>query len=228
MKWLLRGAIVLVVLLLAADFGARVLVENLAGRALASRRGFSGPVDVSFGGWPFLLHLKDKSFDTVTVAAEDVRSGGFADASVARGTEVRVDSVRFEMRDVQISGELWGDDPDRKVTAAGGSGTAEIGQAALNRLVPAQHDLRLRLLDGAVRVTGTVPQLPQAGEQTVDVPADGVRLEGADLVVEAPAPLGAVRIPIPALAEGVTFESVEVRRGRLDLTFSVRGLSLSL
>jgi hypothetical protein len=228
MKWLVRGAIVLAVLLGIADVGARILVENLAGRALASRRGFNGDVDVGFGGFPFLLHLKDRRFDTVTVEAEDVRSGGFAGAAVDAGTEVRVDSVRFEMRDVEVTGKLWSDDPDRSVTARAGSGTAAIGQAALNRLVPTQYDLRLALLNGAVRVTGTVPGLPQAGEQSVEVPADGVTLEGNELVVAAPAPLGAVRIPIPVLAEGVSFESVRVAPGRLDLTFSVRGLSLDL
>ncbi|HEV2754176.1 MAG TPA: DUF2993 domain-containing protein [Actinomycetota bacterium] len=228
MKWLVRGLAVLVVLLLLADFGARLLVENLAGRALASRRGFDGEVDVGFGGFPFLLHLKDRSFDTVTIEAEDVRSGGFSGAGVPDGVEVRVDSVRFEMRDVQVSGEVWGDDPDRKVTAAAGSGTAVIGQAALNRLVPEQYDVRLVLRENGVRVTGTVPGVPQAGEQTVEVPADQVRLEASDLVVAAPAPLGEVRIPIPVLAEGVVFESVGLGRGELDLTFAVRGLSISL
>ncbi|MDQ3915381.1 MAG: DUF2993 domain-containing protein [Actinomycetota bacterium] len=228
MKWLVRGLIVVVVLLLVADFGARMIAENLAGRALSSRRGFNGAVDVGFGGFPFLLHLKDKSFDTVTVEAEDVRSGGFADASVATGTEVRVDEVRFELRDVLVSGDLWGDDPDREVRAAGGSGTAVIGQAALNRLVPAEYDVRLTLLEDAARVTGSVPQLPAAGEQTVEVPAEGVRLEAADLVIEAPAPLGDIRIPIPVLAEGIEFESAAVGRGQLDLTFALRGLRLSL
>jgi hypothetical protein len=228
MKWLLRGVVVLVVLLVIADVGARVLVENLAGRALASRRGFNGDVDVGFGGFPFLLHLKYRRFDSVTVEAEDVRSGGFAGAAVDTGTEVRVDSVRFEMRDVEVIGKVWGDDPDRRITAGTGSGTATIAQAALNQLVPAEHDLRLRLLDGAVRVTGTVPGAPQAGEQSVEVPADGVTLEANELVVAAPAPLGAVRIPIPVLAEGVSFETVRVARGKLNLKFSVRGLSLDL
>ncbi|MDQ4025083.1 MAG: DUF2993 domain-containing protein [Actinomycetota bacterium] len=225
MKWLVRGAIVVMVLLVAADFGARLLVENLAARALASRRGFDGSVDVGFGGFPFLLHLKDRSFDTVTVEAEDVRSGGFAQASVEQGTEVRVDSVRFEMRDVQVAGDVWGDDPDRRVRAAGGSGTAAIGQGALNQLVPPEYDVRLTLLNDGVRVTGSVPGV---GEQTVDVPADQVRLEGPDLVIDAPAPIGAVRIPIPVLAEGVELESAGVTRGRLDLTFAVRGLTVSL
>jgi hypothetical protein len=227
-KWLLRGVVVLVLLLVVADFGARLLVENLAGRALSSRRGFNGPVDVGFGGFPFLLHLKDRNFDSVTVEAEDVRSGGFAGAGVTSGTEVRVSTIRFRMEDVQVTGDLWGDDPDRKIAAAEGSGTAVIGQAALNRLVPAQHDLTLTLLQDRVRVTGTLPHLPQAGEQTVEVPAGGVRLEGAELVVEAPAPIGAIRIPIPVFAQGVEFESVGISPRELDLTFGVRDLRLAL
>ncbi|MFN2588214.1 MAG: DUF2993 domain-containing protein [Actinomycetota bacterium] len=228
MKWLVRTVLGVVVLLVVADVGARLLVENLAGRALSSRRGFNGPVEVGLGGFPFLLHLKDRSFDSVTVEARDVRSGGFSDASVAQGTEVRVDSVRLDLRDVAVSGELWGDDPDREVAAAGGSGSAVIGQASLNRLVPAHYDVRLTLLDGAVRVTGTAPGLAPAGEQTVEVPADGVRPEGSDLVIEAPAPLGVLRIPIPVFVEGIELESAGVARGRLDLTFALRELRLSL
>ena len=228
MKWLVRIAVVIVVLLVVADFGARIVVENVAGRALASRRGFNGEVDVGFGGFPFLLALMDRHFDEVTVTAEDVRSGGFTGTAVADGPEIRVDSVRFEMQDVTVTGDLWGDDPNREVTAAEGSGRAVVRQSALNQLVPAEYDLRLTLLQDTVRITGTAPQLPQAGTQTVEVPSDQVRLEASTLVVPAPAPVGEIRIPLPELAEGVEFESVGVTRGEIDLTFSVRGLRLEL
>ena len=226
MKWLVRIVLVLVVLLVVADFGARILVENLAGRALASRRGFNGDVDVGFDGFPFLLNLKDRHFEGVTVSAEDVRSSGLAeDVVLGPGSEVQLDEVTVEMRDVSIAGDLWGDDPDRKIAAAGGSGTAVMGGAALNRLVPEEYDLRLTLLESRVRVTGTIPP---AGEQSVEVPAGQVRLEGSALVVEAPAPVGAITIPIPELVDGMTLESVGISRGRIDFTFSVRGLRLSL
>lgn len=220
------AAAILVVLALVADFGAKLIVENLAARALASRRGVNGGVDVSFGGFPFLLHLKDRSFTSMTVSAEDVRGGSFATASdVGAATEARIASARIEMDDVTIDGDLWGDDPDRAVAAGAGRGTASMTGAELNRLVPDQYPVRLRLLDGAVRVTATTP----AGEETVEVTEEAVSVEpGGTLTIEAPEPVGSIPIPLPQLVSGVTFRGVAVTEGRLEVEFAFRDLRLEL
>ena len=230
MRRLTRIVIVVVVLLVAADFGVKILVENLAGRALASRRGVNGSVDVSFGGFPFLLHLKDREFSSVTIEAEDVRSGGFGGVSdLAPSAEGRIDSVRLELRDVAVEGDVWRDDHNGAVTAASGGGTASVGGAALNRLVPEEHDVRLTLLEDAVRVTGEVPNL---GTQAVEVPEDRLRLEpgagGGALVIDAPAPIGSIAIPLPQLVEGLTFRRLDVADGRIDLTFVARDVRVEL
>lgn len=225
MKWVVRIAVVVVVLLLIADFGTKIVVENLAGRAVSSRRGFNGDVDVTFGGFPFLMSLKDRHFDEVIVAARDVRSSGFTDAAVADGVEVRVDAVDLRMEDVTVHGDLWGDDPGRKVVAARGNGRVILGQASLNRLVPSQYDVSLALRFDVVRVTGT---FPQGGAQSFDVPSEQVRLDAGDLLIDAPAPVGELRIPLPPLADGVVFDSAMVAPRQLDLTFEVSRLNLSL
>ncbi len=225
-----RLAIFLVVLLALAvigDFGAKVLVENLAGRALASHRGVNGSVDVSLGGFPFLLHLKDREFSSVRVEAEDVRGGSFATSSnLGAQSEARIDSVRLEMRDVTIRGDLWGDDPDRAVAAAAGEGAASIGSASLNRMVPEEYAVRLTLLDGAVRVTADTP----AGAESAEVSSDRVRIDPdqGTLVIEAPPPVGAIVIPLPQLVSGIRFRSVDVTPGSLDLAFVLSDVRFEL
>lgn len=228
MKRLVVFLLVLAALAVAADFGIRLVAQNAAARALGSRRGVNGPVDVSFGGWPFVLRLMDRRFTSVEVAADDVRSGGFGGERVSAQTEVRIDSIVLELRDVAVRGELWKDDPDRVVTAASGSGRATVSGAELNRLVPEEYAARLQLLDGRVRVTAATP----AGEQSAEVTDDMVRVEeGAGpgtLVIEAPAPLEPVLIPLPSLVAGARFEGVEVRRGAIELTFSLTDVRLEL
>lgn len=226
MRRLLWALGVLVVLAVVADFGAKLLVENLAARALSNRRGVDGSVDVSFGGFPFLLHLKDRRFASVTVGAQNVRGGSFATASgIDARSEVDIASVRLEMHDVEIDGNPWGDDADVGLTARTGEGTAALTGAELNRLVPARYPVRLQLLPGAVRVTASTP----AGEQTTDVPEEAVRVEpDGTLIVEAPPPVGAMAIPLPQLVDGVTFERVDVTRGRLEVTLSMQDVKVSL
>lgn len=230
MKRLVRVLVVLVVLLIAVDFGAKLLVENLAGRALSSRRGVNGSVDVSFGGFPFLTSLLDKRFGSVTVEAEDVRSGGFATASgVGPASEARMDAVRLELEDVTVRGDVWSDDAGGRVSATKGRGSATIAQGVLNRMVPSEYSARLALRDGSIRVTVSSATF---GEQHAEVAQDQVRLEpgsgSGTLVIEAPSPVGPISIPLPALVDGVVFEDLDLNAGELELTFRVEEVDLEL
>jgi hypothetical protein len=229
MKWLLRAVIVVVVLVVVVDFGAKLLVENLAARAVSSRRGVNGSVDVSFGGFPFLLALKDRHFGSVTIEAADVRSGGLMTAAApSPGTEARMESVRLELEDVAISGQVWRDDGGGRVSATSGGGSIVLSQSALNKMVPSEYSARLALRDGSVRVLASTA----LGEQEAAVAEDDVRLEAAagsgTLIVDTGSPVGAITIPLPTLIEGVTFDGVDVRRGELELTFSVQDVDLEL
>lgn len=226
MKRLTRVLVIVAVLAVAVDFGAKLLVENLAARALSSRRGVDGSVDVSFGAFPFLPALVDEHFGSVTVEAEDVRGGGFATASASRASEVRMESVTLELEDVAVEGEVWRDGGGGRVVASEGRGSATIAQGPLNRLVPSEYSARLDLRDGAIRVTASTTPV---GPQEVEVTEDQVRLEpSGTLVIEAPSPVGAITIPLPALVDGVEFEGFEVATGALELRFSVREVSLEL
>lgn len=230
MKRLFRVLIVLVVLVVAVDLGAKLLVENLAAKALSSRRGVDGSVDVSFGGFPFLLALKDRHFGSVTIEATDVRSGGFMTASApSPQSETRMESVRLELEDVGVSGQVWRDDGGGRVSATSGKGSATLSQSALNKMVPPEYSAKLTLRDGSVRV---VVDTGQFGTHEAEVAEDAVRLEAGagsgTLVVEAAEPVGAITVPLPTLVEGVVFEGIDVRGGELELRFSVRDVNLEL
>lgn len=226
MKRLARVLIVIVVLAVAVDFGAKLLVENLAAQVLSSRRGVNGSVDVSFGGFPFLLALKDRHFGSVTIEAEDVRSGGFMTAPApSPASEARMESVRLVLDDVAVSGQVWRDDADGRVSAASGGGSVTLTQRALNEMVPPEHSARLTLRDGSVRV---VADAGEFGTHEAEMAEDDVRLEGGSLTIEAAAPIGTITIPLPAVVEGVVFEGLDVRNGALDLTFEVREVTLEL
>jgi hypothetical protein len=228
-KRLVRVVVVLAVLAVAVDFGAKLLVENLAARAVSSRRGVNGSVDVSFGGFPFLLALKDRHFGDVTIEAADVRSGGFMTSSApSPGTETRMESVRLELEDVDVTGQVWRDDGGGRVSATSGGGAVVLSQNALNKIVPPEYSARLTLRQGSLHVEAE----SQFGAHEAEVAEEDVRLEAGPgsgtLVVEAAAPLGAITIPLPTLVDGVAFEGFDVRRGELELTFSVQDVSLEL
>lgn len=230
MKRLARVLIVIVVLAVGADFGAKLLVENLAAQALSSRRGINGSVDVSFGGFPFLLALKDRHFGSVTIEAEDVRGGGFMTAAApAPGTETRMETVRLELDDVAVSGQVWRDDAGGRVSATSGGGSVTVSQAALNKMVPPEYSAQLTLRDGSIRIVSNAGEF---GTHEAEVAERDVRLEAGagagTLIVEAAAPVGAITIPLPMVIEGVVFDGVDVRRAELVLEFSVRDVNLEL
>ena len=133
--------------------------------------------------------------------------------------------VTLELQDVTIEGRVWRGDSDGRVLARSGGGSATLSQSALNRMVPEQYSAQLTLRDGSVLVTVNHPEF---GEQEADLPEDQVRLESGTLVVDAPAPVGPIDIPLPPLVDGVVFEDLDVRDRALDLVFRVERVELKL
>jgi hypothetical protein len=229
MKLLLRAVVVLVVLGVAVDFGAKLLVENLAAKALASRRGMNGSVEVTFGGFPFLLSLTGRHFASVTIEAEDVRGGGLETSpATTSAPDARIESVTLELDDVDIEGQVWRDDAGGHASAASGGGQATLSQNALNRMVPGEYSARLLLRDGSISVSANTP----FGAREVEVAEDDVRIEGGAgagvLVIQAPSPVGAISVPLPNLVDGVHFDGLDVEAGALTLTFDLRDVDLAL
>jgi hypothetical protein len=86
---------VLVVLLVAADFGARAYAEYRAAAAIQTELGLTQSPDVSIEGFPFLWHAVQGSYPQVIVSAANVDEG------LLPGTQARVTltTVALPLRD---------------------------------------------------------------------------------------------------------------------------------
>jgi LmeA-like phospholipid-binding len=82
---LLITLVVLAVLLVAADFGARAYAEYRAAGAVQAELGLSQAPDVSIEGFPFLWHAVQGAYPEVIITASDVDDG------LLPGTRARVD-----------------------------------------------------------------------------------------------------------------------------------------
>lgn len=76
MKKFLIALVVVVGLLVAADFGARALAESRAGEALAQRAGVTTAPEVDVRGFPFLTQAIAGEYEHVTVSLADAELGG--------------------------------------------------------------------------------------------------------------------------------------------------------
>jgi hypothetical protein len=75
------SALVLVVLLVVADRGAKIVVENVVADRIQTAVSSPGKPSVSLGGFPFLTQLVGQKFDRVEV---DIRDGDAGKVRVAR------------------------------------------------------------------------------------------------------------------------------------------------
>lgn len=85
MRKLLITLVVLAVLLIAADFGARAYAEYRTAEAVRTELGLTQNPDVSIEGFPFLWHAVQGSYPAVILTATNV------DERLLPGTTVRVD-----------------------------------------------------------------------------------------------------------------------------------------
>ncbi len=81
---LVIALVVLVVLLLAADFGARALAESRVGTEVQARGRLTAAPDVSIEGFPFLLHALQGEYPEVVLTTADVAG------DVVPGTRVQL------------------------------------------------------------------------------------------------------------------------------------------
>lgn len=95
MRKLLITLVVLAVLAVAADFGARAYAEYRAASAVQTELGLPEPPDVSIEGFPFLWHAVQGSYPEVIINAGEVGAGRLP------GTQARVTltTVALPLRD---------------------------------------------------------------------------------------------------------------------------------
>ena len=178
MRKLLVTLAVLVVLLVAADFGARAYAEYRAAAAIQTELGLTRSPDVSIEGFPFLWHAVQGSYPQVIVSAGNVDEG------LLPGTQARVTltTVTMPLRDA-VAGDtshltaqatdlqvvipissLQAALPRQDVTlAAGPDGTLQASTAVsvAGVTIPLTGSAKLSVADD--RLTLTVDNLSAAG-----------------------------------------------------------------
>ena len=225
--------VVLAVLLVAADFGARVYAESRAATAVQQELGTANRPDVSIEGFPFLLHAVQGQYPEVVITAPDVTN----EALPGIRAVATLSSVALPLRDV-INGDtsnLTARSTQLKVLVPLASLSAALGRPNLTLSAAA---------DGSVAVTTTLPiagrQIPLTGTAAVTVSKDTLTVAvkslsaaGLDVtpVITAAAQtlVGGLSksFPLAGLPFTVTSAAVEVSAGDLVITGTTGPVALA-
>jgi hypothetical protein len=205
-KKLLVLVLIAGVLFIAGDAWVRGMIEGRLASELQDSIGSSGDVDVSLGGFPFVVSALSGRIPSATVGTKGLTRGGlrFSDVSLT------LRNIRFSLGKV-LSGDL------RAIRVGRGEGRAAIDADALVRAIERSgKDVEVSIVDDEVRVAaGGV-----SGTAEVSIAEDrlilGIAELGRDLVV-----------PLPRVVKGISYESVEVVDARLELGFSLDEIRLT-
>jgi LmeA-like phospholipid-binding len=206
-----RYVIILVVvlaLLVALDFGARVVAQNVMA-AQIQKQGLSQKPDVTIGGFPFLTQVASKDFKQVTISTTNLTEGPVTITSInATATGIRLKSYSSQ------SG-----------TITSVSGRAVISFASLGNTLSQQVGPLGSLLNGAgLHLTAAGPDEVKASLNLVVVTGSATwrvtRLSGDRLHISLVSSSGlpssllssikSVTVKIPKLPLGLTIDSITV------------------
>ena len=192
MRRLLISVVIIVGLLVGADFGLRVYSESVVARELENGLSLSDRPDVSIEGFPFITHLMSGDFPEATMKADSIRAGGIPFSRV----RVTLHQVSFAASRLIFQGK-------GTLHAARGSGTAALTASELSN---ALHDqgvpFDVSFKDGKLVLSD---QLTSA-EVNASVHARSIEIRS---------PAGqTVTLPLPEILPGVTFAGIRVEGGR--------------
>ena len=201
--------VVLAVLLVVADFGARAYAESRAATAVQSELGTATEPDVSIEGFPFLLHAVSGEYPQVIVTAPDVNN------PILPGIRAIADlsTVTLPLRDMinQDSSALTAQSTRLQALVPLVSLAAALGEPNLELSAGP---------DGSVAVSTTLSiagrQIPLTGTATVSVANDTLTI-----AVESLGSAGADVAPaITAAADALV--------GGLNRSFPLQGLPFTI
>ena len=220
---LLRVGVVIVVLAVLLDFGARLLVENLVADRVADNLKLEETPAVHLDGFPFVAQVLSRRFSTASMEMEQVRRSRTKLTSVV----LKLRNVSFSERGHRgVSGMRW-------IQIGRGDGRASLGEDALRDILESQDiDLDVALSDGFVVVraptcpgASETPCQARFGSGAVTVDNDGV---AGVLVIPAPPPLDPIRITLPEIVDGFRAESAQIRRDRVVMAITLRDVDMFL
>ena len=136
MKRVIIGLLVLVGLLVAADFGAAALAESAVSREMREQLALPDDPDVRINGFPFVTQALAGNYSSIDVTADRLRVG-----------ELQEVEVVAQLRDVSVPlSEVLGSGP-RSLRVGGADGTVRVGPDDIERLLGGVERLRIETLD---------------------------------------------------------------------------------
>ena len=188
--------VVVLGLLLLADFGLRAAAENAAADLIDKKIEQRVDPSVGLGGFPFLFSLLSGSFDEVTVDVPRAEEGSL----VVEDIELTFSDVRLEAL------EVLGGRGDLRARTLRGRGV--ITEETINDVVSE------RTPDVTVTIDENRVLLAREG---IEVDATAIVANNNVLISAGEASGLTFEIPLPALLEDVRFSSLQARSGELVL-----------
>ncbi|MDP9224439.1 MAG: DUF2993 domain-containing protein, partial [Actinomycetota bacterium] len=208
MRRLLIALLVLAVLLLAADEGARRYEESRLARSIQTSLKLRAPPQVTLHGFPFLPALVQGRISSASISSSQVTA-----------ESIRFSDVRVQLQDVRFSVTRLLRGTLRTIHATRGSGTASITSASLGSYLHG-HGAPLNVAIRRGRVVA------KAGPLSAALP---VRLSISDNHLQlAAGPLPSFSIPLPDILHGLVYGSVVAADSKLRLSFRLHHPSLDL
>jgi hypothetical protein len=135
-KRLIIGLLVLVGLLVAADFGAAALAESAVSRQMREQIGLPDDPRVRINGFPFVTQALAGTYSSIDVSAPRLQVGALQDVEVTA-----------QLRDVEAPlSEVLGPGP-RSLRVGSAEGTVRIGPDDIERLIGSVERLRIETVD---------------------------------------------------------------------------------
>ena len=211
---LLRALVILAILAVGVDIGARMLVEDRAEGALEQRDYLGADsFEIEVDDFPFLWHMSQGTFPQVVITGTDVHT-----------EEADLKWARLDLRDVEWSFPDERDSPDLLIHALSGRGTAALSSDGLTALLASNTEVEVELLQDEIAIVRAEGRAT-VGEDAITIePDDGA----GTLRVDAPSPVGPLEAPFPQLIDGMAVRTAEIQRGELRLTFSLDEVELGL
>lgn len=204
MRKLLTVLAVLVAILVAADFGLRLLADYWVGRELQSSLSLSQRPSISIGGFPFIPELVSGNVASVTVHAK---------GSITEG-KLPVHEVRLTLHDVSFSPSQLVAGGGTTIRAASGEGSAEFTQDDLNAALGASIPVTIRFRAGRVVV--------RTAQSSQELEARPSISDGRLVLTPVRGSLPAVSIDLPEFVEGITYRKVRIEGDTATLSFTLR------
>lgn len=165
MRRVIIAALVLIVLLVAADFGAAALAESAVSKQMRQQIGLADDPSVRINGFPFLTQALSGHYGSVDVDAQRIPVGQLKEVAVSA-----------QLHDVTAPlSMLLGSGP-KSLQVREVKGTARISAKDLQRLVPGVEDLRIETVD-ATALQKAATTSGDASLAQID-PKSAVRLGG--------------------------------------------------